>query len=149
MATSLRKQLQQFPIDPTVLDGRSLDDLSSNEIYTLAKVLVGVSQQLRLQTYTGVLQDLLTQQVTDANQSFDFCKKLRQDLQIQDTDHFTAIQNIAATNPELLVTTSTRPTTVVQDSETLARTVAKPLPKAISKPGRKLGRAITPQKWRR
>jgi hypothetical protein len=129
MAISLRKQLQQFPIDPALLDGRSLDDLSSSEVYTLVKVLLGVSQQLRLQTYTGVIQDLLTQQVTDASQSFEFCKKLRQDLQLQDTDHFTAIQNIAAEHPELLVTSTARSVTVVQDSETLARTVAKPLPR--------------------
>jgi hypothetical protein len=147
MAISLRKQLQQFPIDPALLDGRSLDDLSSSEVYTLVKVLLGVSQQLRLQTYTGVIQDLLTQQVTDASQSFEFCKKLRQDLQLQDTDHFTAIQNIAAEHPELLVTSTARSVTVVQDSETLARTVAKPLPKTAS--NRKIGRSITPPKWRR
>ncbi|HEY9642885.1 MAG TPA: 4Fe-4S binding protein [Coleofasciculaceae cyanobacterium] len=149
MAISLRKQLHQFPIDPALLDGRSLDELSSSEVYTLVKVLLGVSQQLRLQTYTGVVQDLLTQQVTDASQSFEFCRKLRQDLQIQDTDHFTAIQNIAATHPEILVTSAARLATAGQDSETLARTVAKPLPKAISKPNRKIGRAITPAKWRR
>ncbi|HEY9628235.1 MAG TPA: calcium-binding protein [Coleofasciculaceae cyanobacterium] len=142
MSTSLRKQLQQFPIDPTLLDGRSLDELTSNEVYTLAKVLLGVSQQVRLQTYTGVVQDLLEQRVTDPSQSFEFCKKLRQDLQIQDSDHFTAIQTIATSNPELLEAATPR-SAVSEDTETLARTVAK-------KPtNRTIARSISPHKRRR
>jgi hypothetical protein len=141
MATSLRKQLNQFPIDPTLLDGRSLDELTPNEVYTLAKVLLGVSQQLQLQTYTGVVQDLLEQRVTDPSQSFEFCKKLRQDLQIQDSDHFTAIQTIATNNPELLVAATAR-SAMGEDSETLARTVAKPTNRTIA-------RSTSPQKRRR
>ncbi|MBW4657542.1 MAG: hypothetical protein KME15_02615 [Drouetiella hepatica Uher 2000/2452] len=141
MSTSLRKQLQQFPIDPKLLDGRSLEELTSNEVYTLAKVLLAVSQQLQLQTYTGVVQDLLEQRVTDPSQSFEFCKKLRQDLQIQDSDHFTAIQTIATTRPELLVASTERSATD-GDSETLARTVAKPANRTIA-------RSVPPQKRRR
>lgn len=108
MTSSLRKQLQKLALDPMLLEGRLLDELSPDEIYTLVKVLQGFSQQLRLQTYTGVVQDLLVQKAVDAQGSFEFCKKLRQDLQLQDSDHFAVIETIGNTNPDLLTTTRTR-----------------------------------------
>jgi hypothetical protein len=124
MATSLRKQLQKLSIDSKLLEGRSLNDLSPDEIYTLVKVLQGVSQQLRLQTYTGVVLDLLRQKTIDASGSFDFCQQLRQDLQLTDADHFSTIETIGATNPELLAFSQAmekRHTAV-----TMAKTIAKP-----------------------
>ncbi|NJO39903.1 MAG: hypothetical protein HC865_04285 [Cyanobacteria bacterium RU_5_0] len=129
-ASSLRKQLQKLQLDPSLLEGRSLEELSADEVYTLVKVLPGFSQQLRMQTYSGVVQEALEQQVVDASNSLDFFKKLRQDLQIQDSDHFAAIETIAATHPELLVSSRTeRVSAVAHDNVTLARTVAKRLRK--------------------
>lgn len=126
MATSLRKQLQKLNLDAASLDGRSLEDLSADEVYTLVKVLPGFSQQLRLETYAGIVQDLLEQQVTDVVGSLDFCKKLRQELQIADSEHFNAIEVIAATHPEVLVPAHTRPTsTQIYNADTLAITAAK------------------------
>lgn len=103
MATSLRKQLQKFELDPALLEGRVLDELSSDEIYTLAKTLSGFSQQTRLQTYKGTVQDLLEQRIVDISSSFDFFKRLRHELQLQDADHFATIETIAVTHPEILV----------------------------------------------
>ncbi|MGV0027203.1 hypothetical protein [Phormidesmis priestleyi] len=124
MATSLRKQLQKLSIDPKLLEGRSLDDLSPDEIYTLVKVLQGVSQQLRLQTYTGVVLDLLRQKTIDASGSFDFCQQLRQDLQLTDAEHFSTIETIASINPELLA--FSQATEQVHSAVTLAKTISKP-----------------------
>ena len=127
MAMSLRKQLQRLELDPMLLEGRSIHELTPNEIYTLVKVLQGFSQQLRLNTYTGVVLDLLEQQTTSAANSFEYCKKLRQDLQLKDADHFAAMESIAATRPEALK--SARPQRSlahIHDAVTLARTIAKP-----------------------
>lgn len=124
-ANSLRKQLQKLPIDSALLEGRSFDDLTPDELYTLVKVLQGVSQQMRMQTYTGVVLDLLTQEAVDASGSFEFCKKLRQDLQLKDSDHFAAIESIASTNPELLSSRSQQPSTHIHSAVTMAKTIAK------------------------
>jgi hypothetical protein len=128
MTTSLRKQLQKLQLDPALLQGRSLEELSSDEVYMLVKVLPEFTQQLRLQTYTGVVQDSLEQRSIDVSSSFDFFKKLRQDLQISDSDHFATIETIAATHPELLMSPSIQESPIqIHDAVTVARTVAKRL----------------------
>jgi hypothetical protein len=130
MATSLRKQLHKHQLDETLLEGRSLEDLTPDEVYTLMKVLSKYSQQLRLQMYMGIVQDLLTQQITTVPGSFEFFKKLRQELQIQDDDHFATIESIATTHPDLLLSAQARQAvTQVQEADTLAKTVAKALRK--------------------
>jgi hypothetical protein len=125
MATSLRKQLQKLSIDPALLEGRSLDDLTPDEVYTLVKVLHGFSQQMRLQTYTDVVLDLLRQQTVSASGSFEFCRQLRQEIQITDAEHFAAIETIAANNPEVLSAAQQR-VGQVHTAVTLAKTIAKP-----------------------
>jgi len=124
MAVSLRKQLQKLPLDPTLLEGRSLDDFTPDEIYTLVKVLQGVSQQVRLQTYSDVVLDLLRQQTVSASGSFEFCRQLRQELQISDAEHFSTIETIAVNNPEVL-SFSQSSIEELHTATTVARTIAK------------------------
>ncbi len=122
LAVSLRKQLHKQNLDPALLKGRSLDELTSDEIYTLVHVLTGFSQQLRLETYTGVILDLLEQQVIDLDRSFDFGQKLRQELQLDDSQHFAMMETIAATRPDILA--SARPQTQpVHNAVTVAKTI--------------------------
>lgn len=133
MATSLRKQLHKLQLDSSLLGGRSLEELSPDEVYTLVKVLSEFSQQLRLQTYSGVVQDLLEQRIIDASGSFDFLRKLRQDLQVNDADHFTTIETIAAVNPDILrPSRETQLSLEIDDAVTLARTIAKRLRRRAS-----------------
>ncbi len=130
MVTSLRQQLHKLPLDPALLGGRSLDELTPDEIYTLVKVMQGISGRMRLQTYIGVVLDLLEQEVTDVSGSFEFCQRLRQDLQLQDSDHFDAIEAIASTKPEVLVSSHTQNAPQNRDELTFATTIAKPVKKA-------------------
>jgi putative flippase GtrA len=130
MAVSLRKQLQKLPMDATALEGRSLDDLTPDEIYTLVKVLQTVSQQMRLHTYQGVVADMLEQGAISASNSFASCKKLRQDLQLSDDDHFATIEAIAATNPQILTAARVQPSPH-QEGTTIVRTIAKRAKRAI------------------
>lgn len=126
VARSLRKQLEKLNIASDLLDGRSLQELSADEVYTLVKVLPEFGQNLRLQTYAGVIVDLLKQNLTTVAESFGFCKKLRQELKIQDTEHFTAIERIAGSYPELLVAAETGQSPAqIHNSETSAITLAK------------------------
>jgi hypothetical protein len=127
MTASLRKQLQRLQLDSALLEGRSIDELTPDEVYTLVKVLQGFSQQLRMQTYTGTVMDLLEQQATDTASSFEFCKKLRQDLQLQDSDHFAAIEKIATMRPEVLLSSQSRQFSGSgDDTLTSAQTIARP-----------------------
>lgn len=132
MANSLRKQLRKLEIDASLLGGRSIEELSANEVHTLVKVLQGFSQQLRQQTYQGIVLDLLTQQAVDAPGSFEFFKRLRQDLQLTDSDHFTTIQAIGTTHPNVLRSPTNRPSPAhLHDAVTVATTVAKPARKSL------------------
>lgn len=125
MSSSLRKQLHKLKLSPSQLGGRSLDQLTADEVYTLVKVLPNFSQTLRQQTYAGVLTDLLEQKVIDVAGSYSFLEKLRQELQIDDMEHFTAIEGIATLQPELLVETPKSPSAQIHDAITLARRSTK------------------------
>lgn len=124
MANSLRQQLQKLSIDSSLLEGRSLDELTPDEIYTLVKVMQGVSERVRLQTYIGVVLDLLSQKTTDVSGSFEFCRKLREDLQLKDSDHFATIEAIASTKPEVLVSSPSQ-ASQFHEVDTLATTIAR------------------------
>jgi hypothetical protein len=70
--------------------------------------------------------DLLEQQVTDLSGSFEFFQKLRQELKLDDSKHFAMIEEIAATQPEILASFRTQPASPeVHDAVTLAKTLAK------------------------
>ncbi len=125
MSSSLRKQLQKLKLSPSQLGGRSLDQLTADEVYTLVKVLPNFSQTLRQQTYAGILTDLLEQKVIDVAGSYSFLEKLRQELQIDDMEHFTAIEGIAALQPDLLVEPPKSPASPIHDAITLARRSTK------------------------
>jgi len=133
MANSLRKQLQRLQLDPALLKGRSLETLSPDELDLLVKILPDLSHHLRIQTYTGVLQELIEQGVTHASRSFDFCEKLRQELQLGEADHLAAIEAIGQANPEVLVAPRWQSfATYMHDAETLARTIVRPVDKKQS-----------------
>lgn len=126
MTTSLRQQLQRLDLNPDLLGGRSLQDLTSDEIYTLVNVLQGVSQQMRLQTYQGVVLDLLQKQATTPQDSFEFFHQLRQDLQLKDSDHFATLEAIAGNHPDLLAVGHVRQNSHdLHHAVTLATTIAK------------------------
>ncbi|QYO68933.1 hypothetical protein [Leptolyngbya sp. 7M] len=109
--------------------------LSADEVYTLVKVLPEFSQKLRLEVYAGIVQDLLEQNLTDVSGSLDFCRKLRQELQVKDADHFTAIEAIAASHPEVLISAYARQSPAqVHDAKTLAITAAKQVDAQVSHP---------------
>jgi hypothetical protein len=103
---SLRKQLKRMKFDQSFLHGRSVDDLSADELYILVNGATAFSGQSSLQAYIGVVQDLLEQKICTADVSFSFCSNLRQELNLTDEDHFTALQKIGELHPELLATPS-------------------------------------------
>lgn len=117
ISTSLRRQLQQLEIPDTVLQGRTLQQLKPDEVYVLAKTLPEFSQQQRQQAYTGILKELLESNVIDVSSSFEFLESLRQELDLEDEDHWNAIQVITSIEPELVQTLATSTPTSPRGSE--------------------------------
>lgn len=86
----LRRQLHHFDLPDSWLDGRSIEDLSADEVHLLIKA----SHGSRIQAYLGVVQELLEQGVIEASDSLHFCRNLRQSLGLSDGDHQDVIRQI-------------------------------------------------------
>jgi hypothetical protein len=98
----LRRQLSKLDINfSKFLDGRSLDQLNPDELYALAKVLPGFTEQYRLQVYTGVLREALEQRSVNASSSLNVFKTLRQELSINDSEHWTVLTKLHTEEPQL------------------------------------------------
>ncbi|WP_017326020.1 EF-hand domain-containing protein [Synechococcus sp. PCC 7336] len=101
-ASRLRKQLKKLDLDISrFLEGRTLNSLNADEVYVLAKVLPGFSQEKRLQAYKGVLRDSLEEGYAKPDSSLETFQQLRQELQISDRDHETVLQQLEAELPDL------------------------------------------------
>ena len=120
ISASLRQQLQRLIPDlARHLDGRSPDDLSADEVVTLARVLPAQLGESRLSLYRAVVADLLrTGRLTRAAALVQL-SELRQSLQLADPDHHAVLRELAITEPRLLELDSRR-----QDLEALRRAAA-------------------------
>ncbi|MBW4640073.1 MAG: hypothetical protein KME05_17965 [Gloeocapsa sp. UFS-A4-WI-NPMV-4B04] len=101
-ANLLRRQLSKLNIDLSqFLEGRSLDQLKPDELYALAKVLPGFSNNYRLQIYQGVLQEALEQRTVTATSSLNVFQSLRKKLDISEALHESILNTLQAEDPSL------------------------------------------------
>ena len=108
-ANLLRRQLSKLEIDfSQFLEGRSLDQLKPDELYTLAKFLPTFTQEYRLQMYMGILREVLEQRTTTAENSLTMFQTLRQKLGISDESHWAILTQLQRQEPQLF---SDRPVT--------------------------------------
>ena len=86
-ANLLQRQLKKLPLDLVqFLEGRSLEDLTPDQLYALAKVLPGFTGQYRLQVYEGVLREAMMQRNTKAIE-VQALARMRQELEINEEEH--------------------------------------------------------------
>ena len=110
-ANLLRRQLGKLAIDfSQFLEGRSLDQLKPDELYTLAKFLPAFTQEYRLQVYQGILRDVLEQQTTTAANSLTTFQALRQKLGISDESHWAVLTQLQRQEPQLFRDRQVNPT---------------------------------------
>jgi hypothetical protein len=101
VASSLRRQLSKLKINfPEFLEGRSLEDLKAQEVYVLAKVLPGFSQESKVQVYQGILQEMLEQKMTNSDQSLELLTKVRVSLGIEEEVHFRLLSENLTNNSD-------------------------------------------------
>ena len=94
-ANLLRRQLNRLEIDfSQFLEGRSLDELKPDELYTLAKFLPNFTQDYQLQVYTGILRESLEQRSVTVASSRTAFQNLRQKLGISDEAHSTILSQL-------------------------------------------------------
>lgn len=103
LASRFRKQLEKLKINVSqYLDGRSLDDLNTNEVYVLAKVLPGFTREKRHQAYKGVVQEALEEGYVNYASSLEVLQQMRQELGISDDEHRDVLEELGIEDPELL-----------------------------------------------
>ena len=99
----LRRQLKKLPLNfDRILEGKSIDDLSPEEIWILAKTLPGTTQQDRLQVYRGLLKEAIASGRTNTATSLEVFEQMRQHLGIADEEHYATIAELGIEDPNLL-----------------------------------------------
>ncbi len=89
---SLRKQLEKMNLDfSQFLQGRSLKDLNSDELYVLAKVLPGATKQDRKRFYISVVKEELGSNRVNVVDSTKIFKPLRKEIGLTEEEHYEAI----------------------------------------------------------
>ena len=76
---------------------------NSYELYALAKVLPGFTHQSRLQVYTGTLKEAIAQRRVSYQSSLKVFQSLRQELGINENEHWRSLDQLCQDYPELFV----------------------------------------------
>jgi hypothetical protein len=86
---SLRRQLEKLGINwQESLEGKSIKDLSTDEVYILAKVLPSFSQEFRRQIYQGVLEEAVANCKNHSEDSLGILSGVREQLKITEDEHY-------------------------------------------------------------
>jgi CRP-like cAMP-binding protein len=103
LASRFRKQLQKLGLNVAqFLEGRSIHDLNTHEVYVLAKVLPGFTKEKRHEAYKGVVREALEQGYASYSSSLEVLQQLRQELDITDDEHEQVLEELGIEDPELL-----------------------------------------------
>lgn len=103
LASRFRKQLGKLKLDVSqFIEGRSLDDLNTHEVYVLAKVLPGFTKDKRHEAYKGVLRDALEEGYVNTSSSLEVLKQMRSELNISNEEHRQVLEELGVEDPELL-----------------------------------------------
>lgn len=103
LASRLRKQLSKLKLNISqFLDGRSIDDLTVDEVYVLAKVLPGFDKEKQLQAYKGILKEALNEGYVDIAGTLEFFRPMRVELNISDEEHGLIMTELEVEHPSVI-----------------------------------------------
>jgi Cyclic nucleotide-binding domain/4Fe-4S binding domain len=103
LATRLRRQLVKLQLDvEKYLSGRSLADLSTDEVYVLAKILPEFTREKRHTAYKGVLKESLEEGYVDTASSLEVLQQVRSELEISEPEHRQILEELGVEDPALL-----------------------------------------------
>lgn len=103
LVSSLRRQLQKLQFNfKRILEGRSLEELNTDEVYILAKTLPGFTGEQKRQVYKDILRENLTTGKTDSAGSIDGLREVRQQMELSDEDHRSVLSELQLEMSSLL-----------------------------------------------
>lgn len=103
LANRFRKQLVKLQLDVShYLEGRSLNDLNTHEVYVLAKVLPGFTKKNRHTAYKGVVREALEEGYVNYSTSLEVLQQMRRELGVTDDEHREILEELGIEDPELL-----------------------------------------------
>ena len=103
LASRFRKQLEKLQLNVSqFIDGRTLSDLNTHEVYVLAKVLPGFTRDKRHQAYKGVVREALEEGYVNYSSSLEILQQMRRELGITDDEHRIVLEELGIEDPELL-----------------------------------------------
>ncbi len=103
---SLRRQLVELPGLEGALDGRSLESLSPDEVFTLVKTLPVLGTQLGRKAYREVMAEMLRTGRLERAASLLELQELRNTLHLEEADHHAVLRELAEDQPDLLASDS-------------------------------------------
>ncbi len=103
LASRFRKQLEKLQLDISqYVEGSSLSDLNTHEVYILAKVLPRFTREKRQAAYKGVVREALEEGYINYSSSLEILQQLRQESGITDDEHREVLEELGIEDPELL-----------------------------------------------
>jgi len=98
-ANTLRRQLEKLSKKHNLdfsqfMEGRSLDKLTPDELYILAKIVPGITAKNILEIYKGVLTEMIEAGNISTFNSLEVLQPLRQQLNITDQEHQQLLQEL-------------------------------------------------------
>ena len=101
LASRFRKQLEKLQLNISqYVEGRSLSDLNTHEVYILAKVLPGFTREKIHAAYKGVVREALEEEYVYSS-SLGVLQQLRQELGITDDEHRQVLEEYCEANTDI------------------------------------------------
>lgn len=103
LTSRFRKQLEKLQLNVAqFLEGRSLSDLNTHEVYVLARVLPEFTREKRHEAYKEIVREALEEGYVNYSSSLEVLQQLRQELGITDDEHREVLEELGVEDPELL-----------------------------------------------
>jgi CRP-like cAMP-binding protein len=103
LVSRFRKQLEKLELNiAQFIEGRTLSDLNTHEVYILAKVLPGFTREKRHTAYKGVVREALEEGYANYSSSLEILQQLRNELGITADEHREVLEELGIEDPELL-----------------------------------------------
>ena len=101
---SLRRQLEKLGVNwQKSLAGKSIEDLSTDEVYILAKFIPQFSQDFRRQIYQGILEEAVANSKTQSEDHLGILSGIRKQLKITEDEHKELLAVIIGKNLPILI----------------------------------------------
>jgi hypothetical protein len=105
IAGGLRRQLAKLPIDfSTILQGRSVEQLTTDEVYVIAKTLPAMSNDQRRNAYKETLRDAMQRGLAETAAGAAMLEQVRTQMEVSEEEHADLLADLglegSLLNPE-------------------------------------------------